>query len=105
MTGTIKLTKRLRFHFLPDPALFISGGGLLLVGNFVSWLCGQYSIPDGYDLNAFDIIFIIPMLCKMIYYELAASVAQLGAWWGTAVLCIGIIMAVLSFFALERSEG
>ena len=105
MKGKMKIDKKMRFRFPPNPKSFITGGTLSLVGLFMRLLCSQYTIPSDYDLNAFDVIFVIPMLAKMLYYEIAALLAQFGVWFGTTILCIGLIISLISFLAFERSES
>lgn len=68
----------------------ITGILLILFGIPIFFQGSAYSVPSDYDINAFDAIFIIPMLIKIFCYEILEGVSQFGVIWGLFSMIGGI---------------
>lgn len=69
----------------------ILGIVFLLLGILIASSSNGKSIPDDYNINALDVIFVIPLIFKMIYYPIRAAFSELLQLIGMSlVLCGGI---------------
>lgn len=100
MTGRCSMKKRSSHPYLQC----IIGIILTVIGVMQIVQSVTYSKPQDYSINAFDAIFIIPAILKILYYETAESLSKTGLTDGIVLCCIGAVCIIFGIRGLRNDE-
>lgn len=97
------MTSMKSFKKISRPGCLLSVGiFFILFGLFVIIKCKDASIPEDYNINAFDAIFVFPSLVKVIYYDFLRAVIKFGSGLGWVCLIGGAVCIVPVIPALPK---
>ena len=89
----------MRLKVMMRPGIYLVASGVFfLLGWILTEYGNSYKAPQNYNVNAFDAIFIIPLICKAVYYKAAENSAK-------GVVKIGKICYMLAKFCLIPFVG
>ena len=84
--------------------LFMSGVMLTLIGIVLIAVCVSYSTPFDYHINAFDAIFVIPAIIKVLYYETLKELSKAGIPCGIMFTACGVFCIIFGIRGIRRDD-
>ncbi len=82
----------------------VFGIGLTIIGITLIAKCISYSTPSDYNINAFDAIFLIPAIIKILYYTLAEGLFEFMIPFGTFFSCCGVSCIIFGIRGILKDD-